>query len=282
MRDDATSYAVVLISGGIRSSAHDWAGLVVAVDAYAGVTVKPLDVERSGGDASALLRIAHDYDMVTVNGSAIMERLTFMPDGVGRVDGEMRDAANAPPMLTERYRVRLNAAEIAMLGGDSPERMRGAEVDAVNTVSMSADECSLFASRQAPTPASGDLSNLDYSQSDESQTAFSSQDESHLRQAFDDVARLNALVEVGNRANFLDFGKRVDDVSSQVGKHAIDEPPSDEAANANANANANASPTEWKGSIAFLREQLRRQSGVCLIIPRADVERLLHDLERTK
>ena len=284
MRDDAASYAVVLISGGVRSSANDWAGLVVAVDARMGVTVKPLDVvaERDGDDACSL-RIAHEYGMQCVDGSTIMERLTCMPDGVGSVDGEVRDAANVPPMLTERYRVRLNAAEIAMLGGESPERMRGAYVDddVVNTVSMSAGECSLFAAHRALAPASGDLDDL-RRRGSESRSMFSSQDDS---QPSDDDAEEAAEKVMMNIDEALErmAAEIIADLSSQVGQNTndlMDEALMDDGADADANADVGA--TEWKGSIAYLREQLRRQSGVCLIIPREDVERLLSDLERTK
>jgi hypothetical protein len=281
MRTDAASYAVVLVSGGVRSSANDWAGLVVAVDARTGVTVKPLDVvaERDGEDACAL-RITHEYSMQCIDGSTIMERLTFMPDGLGSVDGEVRDAANVPPMLTERYRVRLNAAEIAMLGGESPERMRGDYVDndVVNTISLSAGECSLFAAHRALAPASGDWDDLRRGGSES--RSILSQDDS---QPSDDDAEEAAEKVMMNIDEALErmAAEIIADLSSQVGQNTndlMDETLMDDGADADANADA----TEWKGSIAYLREQLRRQSGVCLIIPREDVERLLSDLERTK
>lgn len=278
MRTDAASYAVVLISGGVRSSANDWAGLVVAVDARTGVTVKPLDVvaERDGDDACAL-RIAHEYSMQCIDGSAIMERLTFMPDGTGSVDGEVRDAANVPPMLTERYRVRLNAAEIAMLGGESPERMRGEHVDndVVNTISLSAGDCSLFAAHRALAPASGDLDDSRRGGS-ESRSMFSSQDDSQPSDNDAEKAAEKVMMNIDEALERM-AAEIIADLSSQVGQNTndlMDETLMDDAADDDA--------TEWKGSIAYLREQLRRQSGVCLIIPREDVVRLLSDLERTK
>ena len=96
MNGQSRNYCVVLIAGSMRTHNKDWAGLVLATSRR-GVTVKPLEVYRDddveiddedGGatkTAALRLRIAHAYPMKRLDGSAIMERLTFAPDGVGVV-----------------------------------------------------------------------------------------------------------------------------------------------------------------------------------------------------
>ena len=59
-----------------------------------------------------------------------MERLTFAPDGVGAV-ARRNERADAPPMLTRKYRVDVTSAERAMVGAESPERARGVVDDAI-------------------------------------------------------------------------------------------------------------------------------------------------------
>ena len=122
----------------MRKHDKDWAGLVLATSRRT-VTVKPLEVLRDDDDeksddetktAEVRLRIAHAYPMKRVDGSAIMERLTFAPDGVGAV-ARRNERADAPPMLTRKYRVDVTSAERAMVGAESPERARGVVDDAI-------------------------------------------------------------------------------------------------------------------------------------------------------
>ena len=125
-------YSVVLVAGSMRSHESDWAGLCVAARGRK-LVVKPLAIrvaEAARAEATfrpsektTTLRIARECPMKTLDISTVMERLTFAPDGVGRVRGDHR--SDAPPMLRERFRVDLNSAERAMVAGKSPEEMRG-------------------------------------------------------------------------------------------------------------------------------------------------------------
>tara|TARA_B100000073_G_scaffold342569_1_gene345851 strand:- start:2 stop:334 length:333 start_codon:yes stop_codon:yes gene_type:complete len=101
-------YSVVLVAGSMRSHESDWAGLCVAARGRK-LVVKPLAIrvaEAARAEATfrpsektTTLRIARECPMKTLDISTVMERLTFAPDGVGRVRGDHR--SDAPPMLRD-------------------------------------------------------------------------------------------------------------------------------------------------------------------------------------
>ena len=264
-------YSVVLVAGSMRSHESDWAGLCVAARGRK-LVVKPLAIrvaEAARAEATfrpsektTTLRIARECPMKTLDISTVMERLTFAPDGVGRVRGDHR--SDAPPMLRERFRVDLNSAERAMVAGKSPEEMRGdGEKREGNYVSETV--CSLFEEPRAsvsiePSPEIESESSID-----KEDFAFSSPS-AHA-------------------------GERVDDSTSPAKEILGDELPEQvhgsqaslEAEEQTFQAMPTSTPVEWHGLISHLREQLANQRGsVKLVLNRADVERLLDDVTGSK
>ena len=241
-------YSVVLVAGSMRSHESDWAGLCVAARGRK-LVVKPLAIRvAEAAGAEATFRPS--------------ERLTFAPDGVGRVRGDHR--SDAPPMLRERFRVDLNSAERAMVAGKSPEEMRGdGEKREGNYVSETV--CSLFEEPRAsvsiePSPEIESESSID-----KEDFAFSSPS-AHA-------------------------GERVDDSTSPAKEILGDELPEQvhgsqaslEAEEQTFQAIPTSTPVEWRGLISHLREQLANQRGsVKLVLNRADVERLLDDVTGSK
>lgn len=292
----ASSYAVVLISGARKNSSRDWAGLVVSSLANGEVVVKPLRVDAPSDDrAPCALRVARECPMLHVDGRAIMERLTFKANGVGCVEKRVGDTRDAP-MLGEQFVVDVTEAERAMVIGASPERARGQAVkgdrewleDRRNAVSSS-DDCSLFRgairgmSREddeggdelgaAPGEGFGGAFARSSTSSSSSKSVLSDEHSTQMREFAEALATLGD--DLSSQANDETSSLRLSDRSN------VDAPNEGATDEASMEATEAASP-EWKGSISFLREQLRRQSGVRLILAREDVERLLSELENAR
>ena len=236
------------------------------------VTVKPLEVLRDDDDeksddetktAEVRLRIARAYPMKRVDGSAIMERLTFAPDGVGAV-ARRNERADAPPMLTRKYRVDVTSAERAMVGAESPERARGVVDDAIEDDGDDGDGVSesvysLFEVHrgessidESPPEDVGEIEG-------ESLDAF--EPAPHADESGDSISpeRLGIIRRGSRSADGEASESQAECVAAAFVATRDDE-------------------IEWKGSISFLREQLAAQVGVKLVLDRVDVERLLEEL----
>jgi len=283
MNGQSRNYCVVLIAGSMRTHNKDWAGLVLATSRR-GVTVKPLEVYRDddveiddedGGatkTAALRLRIAHAYPMKRLDGSAIMERLTFAPDGVGVV-ARRNAAADAPPMLTRKFRVDLTSAERAMVGAESPERVRGVVDDAIeddgdgNRVSESI--YSLFEVHRGESSIDESPPEDVADESPERESPAAIEPAPHADESAGDSISPERLGII-RRGSQSERGTQSEASASQA--EGVD------AAFVANDEDETRGGDEWKGSISFLREQLAAQGGVKLILNRVDVERLLEEL----
>ena len=270
-------YCVVLVAGSMRKHDKDWAGLVLATSRRT-VTVKPLEVLRDDDDeksddetktAEVRLRVARAYPMKRVDGSAIMERLTFAPDGVGAV-ARRNERADAPPMLTRKYRVDVTSAERAMVGAESPERARGVVDDAIeddgddgNGVSESV--YSLFEVHRGESSIDEsppeDVGEIEGGGEIEGESLDAFEPAPHADESGDSISpeRLGIIRRGSRSADGEASESQAECVAAAFVATRDDE-------------------IEWKGSISFLREQLAAQVGVKLVLDRVDVERLLEEL----
>jgi hypothetical protein len=266
----------------MRTHDRDWAGLVLATSRR-GVTVKPLEVYRDDeiddeiDDATKTepelrLRIAHAYPMKRLDGSAIMERLTFAPDGVGAV-ARRNAAADAPPMLTRKFRVDLTSAERAMVGAESPERMRGVAIeDDGDGNRVSESVYSLFEVHRGESSIDEsppeDVAEIDDVAEIEGESPAAIEPAPHADESAGDSISPERLGII-RRGSQSERGEASASESQAEGVAA---------AFVATRTNDETRGDEWKGSISFLREQLAAQGGVKLILNRVDVERLLEEL----
>lgn len=281
---------VVLVCGSMRTHDRDWAGLCVDARSDRSIRVKPLEVNaRNEADSIATLRVATEWPMKRVDVSACMERLTFTADGIGSVAGVVKrpDGADDVPMLRERFRVEVTEAERAMVGGESPERFRAAGAGAAspsfrydvggdddedaNRVSESV--YSLFEVRR-----DGDSDSIDESPPADTTDI---QEESPRIQVETPHDRRTEFVEGAGDSLSPVCGPDVRELlrSSASDKEVSASQASEDVAGA---FHAATSPNvgEWVGAVSYLREQLAAQRGVRLVFRRADVQRLLEEIEK--
>lgn len=262
MNPESEKYCVVIICGNMRSHDHDWAGLCLSCDRLKGLMVKPLEVvSEAAASESAHRRLitlkmaSHiDWPVCSVNGEAIMERMVFAPDGIGRIDREV-EGSNCPPMLLpgNQFAVQLSQAERAMLH-DSPEIMRGnvaagnvSESEVYTLFERDAYRASLSSD---PASARAELT------SSEEMDAFSSPADIIT----EDARGINDAIDL-----FPEVDVSCPSSASQTHSNDKEENPG----------------TEWDG-VRFLREQLSRQTGIRLVLARRDVESLLAQLKSAR
>jgi hypothetical protein len=272
MNDESAQYSVVLVSGGMRSHESDWAGLCVAVRGRK-LVVKPLAIrvdETARAEATlrppektTTLRIARECPLKTLDISTVMERLTFAPDGVGRVRGEKR--SDAPPILGERFRVDLNSAERAMVAGKSPEVMRG-EVERREGNHVSETVCSLFEEPHVSESIEPSPREVESESSiDEEDFAFSSPSAHVDERVADSTSPAKEIL--GDELPEQAHGSQASLEAEEQTFQALDA----------------STPIEWCGLISHLHEQLAKQQGsVKLILNRADIERFLAEITDSK
>lgn len=275
---------VVLVCGSMRTHDRDWAGLCVDARSDRCIRVKPLEVSaRDAADSIATLRVATEWPMKRVDVSACMERLTFTADGIGRVQGVVKrpDGADDVPMLREQFRVEVTEAERAMVGGESPERFRTADAgaaspsfrlhvnddgdDDVNRVSEST--YSLFEVRR-----DGDSDSIDDTPPADAtgtQEASPRDDRPEFCEAAGDS--LSPTAGPDDRELFRSPSSDKEEASASQASEDV-------AGAFHAATSPNAG--EWVGAVSYLREQLAAQRGVRLVFRRADVQRLLEEIEK--
>jgi len=260
MNPESDKYCVVIICGNMRSHDHDWAGLCLSCDRLKGLMVKPLEVSEAASESAARPRLItltmashRDWPVCSVNGEAIMERMVFAPDGIGRIDREI-EGSNCPPMLLpgNQFSVQLSQAERAMLH-ESPEVMRGSPIGNVSESEVyTLFERDAYRASLSSEPASvgAELT------SSEEMDAFSSPADIIT----EDARGMNDAIDL-----FPEVDISCPSSASQTHSNDKAEDPS----------------TEWDG-VRFLREQLSRQMGIRLVLARRDVESLLAQLESAR
>lgn len=274
---------VVLVCGSMRTHDRDWAGLCVDARSDRSIRVKPLEVSaRDEADSIATLRVATEWPMKRVDVSACMERLTFTPDGIGRVAGVVKrpDGADDVPMLRERFRVEVTEAERAMVGGESPERFRAAAGAGATSPSFRFDVGDDDANRVSESVYSlfevrrdGDSDSIDESPPAD---ATNIQEESPT---------------MDDRAEFFEgAGDSLSPTRGPDVRELLRSPASDKEEVSASQASEDVAGAfhvatsphdgEWVGAVSYLREQLAAQRGVRLVFRRADVQRLLEEIER--